>query len=78
MDRQIDDGKNNTIPQILLMRGVKTRAVTKCDLVPPPALWQKTSILDSDEYTDSQMDKQADSSIPPENTCFTGTESLFQ
>ena len=40
----------------------KTRAVTKCDFIPPLALWQKLAFC---TQTHRRTDWQADSSIPP-------------
>ena len=36
---------------------MKTRAVTKCDLIPPASTLTETSILHTDGHTDTQMDR---------------------
>ena len=41
-----------------------TRAVTECDLIPPPSALTESSILCTDGRTDTRTDRQADSSIP--------------
>ena len=49
------------------------RAVTKCDLIPLPALLTETSIL----YTDGHTDRQADSSITLNTFVLQGYKKSF-
>ena len=64
----------------------ETRAVTKCDLIPPPAFLTETSILYTDGRTDKQThglthrqtDRQSDSSIPQKTFVLRGCNDYHQ
>ena len=59
-------GKNIHLPFIRQMGTQKeTRAVTKCDLIPPSSALTETSNTDGHGQKHGRKDRQDDSSIPP-------------